>query len=751
VLDYDYNSLGLVTQVAETIDAATGATTAYAYDDLHRLASVTQTGGASGLTATDRRADFAWNNAGQLTDIARYAGLDAMSDPPVAATHFDYETGGRLASITHTLNDGTPGTQIDYGYTWDGANRLTEIDSSQDGLSTFDHDDAGQLTAEDHDGTANPHTADHDYAYDDNGNRLTVTVDGGPPEDWETDRDNRLLFDGTYTYTYDAEGNRTARFIDVNEDGSITTNTDTDVTTYHWDHRNRLTAVAFDTDGDGQLDKRVEYTYDVFDQLIGKTVDDDGDGNADRAEIYVWDRGQILLDFVDDDASSGIDPVGLDDFTLARRYLHGPLVDQVLAQENVAAGPGNENVDWLLADHQGTVRDIVRWDDTAGETITVTHFTYDTFGNVTSGDTTQTRYLYTGRDWDADTGLQYNRARWYDPATGRWISEDPIGFSAGDPNLARYVGNGATYATDPSGLQVNPAMWVEQELGRFGGDCWKFLVGGWFDDEGTHHMPEEGAGGAVGGVVEVVSLSAIPTETPRDHASAMGMQFGGSMVPAFSPGYRLIYGVDVLGYYADRRYAALELMLDVGVPELAFSRMMGPIDDGMRLSRIRSIGNCPCTDPPLLKIPRRPAGPPTITESLSVASENPVRRVIYVNRAGEGVSSSTLARQGTSPLVGNFYGLSGASLDEIVSRLPANWKWSPQRGGNGIRFFDEAGFERIRMHGPNSRAPAGSNSCSGWTLRIMDRAGNYYDAAGRMVPYRANEGHIPIYGNPNAP
>jgi RHS repeat-associated protein len=107
-----------------------------------------------------------------------------------------------------------------------------------------------------------------------------------------------------------------------------------------------------------------------------------------------------------------------------------------------------------LADHQGTVRDVVRWDDVAGETITVTHFTYDTFGNVTGGDTTQTRYLYTGRDWDSDSGLQYNRARWYDPATGRWISEDPIGFAAGDANLARYVGNSATNAVDPSGLVI---------------------------------------------------------------------------------------------------------------------------------------------------------------------------------------------------------------------------------------------------------------------------------------------------------
>jgi RHS repeat-associated protein len=59
---------------------------------------------------------------------------------------------------------------------------------------------------------------------------------------------------------------------------------------------------------------------------------------------------------------------------------------------------------------------------------------------------------YTGREWDADADLQYNRARWYDPRQGRFISQDPIGFAGGDANLYRYVGNGPTNATDPSGL-----------------------------------------------------------------------------------------------------------------------------------------------------------------------------------------------------------------------------------------------------------------------------------------------------------
>jgi uncharacterized protein RhaS with RHS repeats len=42
--------------------------------------------------------------------------------------------------------------------------------------------------------------------------------------------------------------------------------------------------------------------------------------------------------------------------------------------------------------------------------------------------------------------------RWYDPATGKWLSEDPTGFRAGDADLTRYAGNSATTLVDPTGL-----------------------------------------------------------------------------------------------------------------------------------------------------------------------------------------------------------------------------------------------------------------------------------------------------------
>src|SRR5437588_771735 len=55
--------------------------------------------------------------------------------------------------------------------------------------------------------------------------------------------------------------------------------------------------------------------------------------------------------------------------------------------------------------------------------------------------------------WQSDVQLYYYRARWYNAASGRWTSEDPMGFAAGDYNLNRYVGNNPMNATDPSGYK----------------------------------------------------------------------------------------------------------------------------------------------------------------------------------------------------------------------------------------------------------------------------------------------------------
>src|SRR5205823_1460269 len=60
--------------------------------------------------------------------------------------------------------------------------------------------------------------------------------------------------------------------------------------------------------------------------------------------------------------------------------------------------------------------------------------------------------LHQGGRYDAQTGLYHFRNRDFSPALGRWVSPDPIGFAAGDPNLYRYVGNDPLTHMDPTGL-----------------------------------------------------------------------------------------------------------------------------------------------------------------------------------------------------------------------------------------------------------------------------------------------------------
>ena len=64
------------------------------------------------------------------------------------------------------------------------------------------------------------------------------------------------------------------------------------------------------------------------------------------------------------------------------------------------------------------------------------------------------RFGFTGREWEADVNLYLYRARWYDPHSGTFLSEDPLGYGAGDTNLSRYDFNNPTHLTDPSGKAV---------------------------------------------------------------------------------------------------------------------------------------------------------------------------------------------------------------------------------------------------------------------------------------------------------
>jgi RHS repeat-associated protein len=239
--------------------------------------------------------------------------------------------------------------------------------------------------------------------------------------------------DDSITYQYDNEGNLTSRFFydtDSKEE-------------YTYDHRNRLTSVTIYGDSYGPVIERINYTYDAQGRLVKRVVDPDGDTGSQplETETYVYDGSQLAMSFTKTGSAAA---------TLEHRYLYGP-ADQVLVDEVFnAAGQSTETL-WLLGDQQGTPRDIV--DDNG---ILRQHTEYDSFGNITAQQTYGTAieelFGYTGQRRDKSTGLYNMLQRWYDPRTGRWLSEDPIGFDAGDPNLYRYVGNSPINGYDPTGL-----------------------------------------------------------------------------------------------------------------------------------------------------------------------------------------------------------------------------------------------------------------------------------------------------------
>jgi RHS repeat-associated protein len=128
------------------------------------------------------------------------------------------------------------------------------------------------------------------------------------------------------------------------------------------------------------------------------------------------------------------------------RYLHGPAVDELLARTDAGTG----QTLWYLKDVRGSTRllaDLALLD-------LVDAIAYDAYGNVLSETAPSVggRFKYTGREYDAATGLYDYHNRWYDPKAGVFVEQDPLGFAAGDANLSRYVGNAPTIYTDPLGL-----------------------------------------------------------------------------------------------------------------------------------------------------------------------------------------------------------------------------------------------------------------------------------------------------------
>jgi len=143
---------------------------------------------------------------------------------------------------------------------------------------------------------------------------------------------NQILSDGTYDYTYDADGNCVRRT-------SIATSA---VTEYTWDNRNRLVEVEDLASPGGPVTQAVDYLYDVENRWIGETVNQEN-GQPVQTTHFAYDGNQIVLQFqsnsplpLGEGQGEGNQSQGA---ILTDRYVWGPAVDQLLSDEQLLPSP----------------------------------------------------------------------------------------------------------------------------------------------------------------------------------------------------------------------------------------------------------------------------------------------------------------------------------------------------------------------------------------------------------------------------
>ncbi len=130
--------------------------------------------------------------------------------------------------------------------------------------------------------------------------------------------------------------------------------------------------------------------------------------------------------------------------SIVARYTFTQNIDEPLAMQR------SGSTSYYQADALGSVTSLTSSTGSVANT-----YTYDSFGKVTnSTGSLRNPFFFAGREYDKETSRYFNRARYYSPSTGRFISEDPIRFLAG-VNFYSYVGNEPTSFTDPGGLCKN--------------------------------------------------------------------------------------------------------------------------------------------------------------------------------------------------------------------------------------------------------------------------------------------------------
>jgi len=479
IVTYSYDAAG---QIKRVVLEQAGQTTTLAgdIDDIqyHPFGAIRSLRYGNGLTL-NQAVDNAYQMAGINTGVA----LDI--------NNMHYDQNGNLTNRDNK--------SVAENFTYDALNRL-ETANGNFGVRSYDHDKNGNRTQQEADTVmkgygyepqsnriANAGTTS--YGLDANGNTLTKG-------DWQYEYNayNRLKLvtyanEAKVQYLYNGLGQRTIKYLiqalpgDTNEDQRVDW-VDYLLETYWVSGKYGLPITNADCNEDGLINNQdLECINSQISTGTGPAGDIDKNGAItldDYWYLYIYLMGQNNQPLPNGDCNSdgaydapdyycmealmyAGEPIVQERFSVygLQGELLGEYSEGVMIQETIylngqpLAVIKNSGLYYIHNDHLGTPQTMT---NTAGAV--VWRATYDPFGAATvdedvdgDGQKVTLNLRFPGQYFDKETGLLYNYFRTYDPATGRYITSDPIGLEGG-LNTYGYVGGNPILRFDLFGLRM---------------------------------------------------------------------------------------------------------------------------------------------------------------------------------------------------------------------------------------------------------------------------------------------------------
>ncbi|WP_455830519.1 RHS repeat-associated core domain-containing protein [Pseudomonas fluorescens] len=343
-------------------------------------------------------------NGSLLTSHLFSAGREHQRQQGQLLSHYHYDDQNRLHAhaVTQQQNH-----LYQRQYDYDKAGNLTRLLDTRKGEHRYRYDPLQRLTRADH-----SQDVQERFAHNPAGN-LLMQDRPGP----DIVAGNRLVIQGDHHYDYDAFGNliRERR----GKGHSL-------VTEYRYDCQHRLIEV---TQPNGQT---ASYRYDPFGRRISKTLEE-------KTTEFFWQGDKLIAEHHADHH---------------RSYLYEPDSFRPLALLE-GFGPEETNPYYYQLDHLGTPQELTTPD---GEIVWSAH--HRAYGEISRLDVGKidNPLRFQGQYYDQESGLHYNRHRYYHPNIGRYLTPDPVKL-AGGANAYQYAPN-PTGWVDPLGLSKCPGECV---------------------------------------------------------------------------------------------------------------------------------------------------------------------------------------------------------------------------------------------------------------------------------------------------